>query len=271
MSADARQQMVRYAHRLHAAGWVANHDGNLSARLRPGRFLCTPTAISKADVDLAGLVEVDDAGKRVAGGKPFGEIGLHMTLYRRRADAAAVIHAHPPQATALACSGVNLIERPFIAEAVVSLGVRIPLVPFAAPGPAACEALAGVAGEADVALLGNHGVIAWGTDLEQAYLRLELVEHLARIAIAAQAVGGVQALPEAAIRPLLEARAKAGLGANPGTPTPATAPAPAIPRVVACAPAPHAQVEVVAPGGPSEMARIIGEEIARVLARHRRD
>ncbi|HTM21162.1 MAG TPA: class II aldolase/adducin family protein, partial [Kofleriaceae bacterium] len=208
--------------------------------------------------EVGGLCEVDESGKRVAGGKPFGEIGLHATLYRRRPDAAAVVHAHPPHATALACSGVNLIERPFIAEAVVSLGARIPLVPFAAPGPAACEALAAVAGEVDVALLGNHGVIAWGASLEQAYLRMELVEHLARIAVAAQAVGGVRPLPDAAIGPLLEARAKAGLGVAPKA-------------VVACAPAPHANVEVVAPGGGSEMSRIIGEEIARALTRHRRD
>ena len=86
MPADLRQDMVRYSRRLHAAGWVANHDGNLSARLRPGRFLCTPTATSKADVDVATLLEVDDAGKRVAGtSKPFGEIGLHLTVYRRLA------------------------------------------------------------------------------------------------------------------------------------------------------------------------------------------
>ena len=262
---ELRQEMVRYSRRLHAAGWVANHDGNLSARLRPGRFLCTPTATSKAEVDLATLLEVDDGGKRVAGiSKPFGEIGLHLTVYRNRAEVAAVIHAHPPHATALACSGANLIERPFIAEAVVSLGAWIPRVPFAAPGPAACEALAGVVGKVDAALLGGHGVIAWGATLEQAYLRMELVEHLARIAVLAQAVGGVKALPEGAMAALLEARAKAGLGA--------ASPLTLTKTVVACAPAPHADVQTVPPGGEkSELAKIIGEEIARALRTHGRD
>ncbi len=303
---ELRQQMVGYSRRLHAAGWVANHDGNLSARLRAGRFLCTPTATSKADVALAALLEVDDGGKRVAGtSKPFGEIGLHLTVYRHRADVAAVIHAHPPHATALACSGVNLIERPFIAEAVVSLGTSIPLVPFAVPGPAACEALAAVVGKVDAALLGGHGVIAWGKDLEQAYLRMELVEHLARIALAAQVVGGVQGLPEAAVAGLLEARRKAGLGvgaqgAGVGAASTITSPSPSPSpsmttststltstststsaegkgkgkgkTVVACAPAPHADVGTVPPGGEkSELSKIIREEIARALRTHRRD
>jgi L-fuculose-phosphate aldolase len=256
MAPDLRQEMVRYSRRLHAAGWVANHDGNLSARLRPGRFLCTPTATSKADVDAGNLLEVDERGARVAGAaRPFGEIGLHLTVYRARPEVTAVVHAHPPHATALAASGNNLIERPFIDEAVVSLGPRIPLVPFAPPGPAACEALGRVAGEVDVALLGGHGVIAWGTSLEQAYLRMELVEHLARIAILSLPAGGVRPLPDAALGPLLESRAKAGF------------------KVVACAPAPHASVETVPPGGDrsdrSELSKIIGEEIARALHKHR--
>src|SRR5690606_8425269 len=105
------------------------------------------------------------------------------------------VHAHPPHATAIACSAHNLIERPFIAEAVVSIGALIPRLPFTLPGPDARRALMDVAEHVDAALVQNHGVLAWGADLEQAYLRLELVEHLARIAILAQPMGGVAPLP----------------------------------------------------------------------------
>ena len=95
-------------------------------------------------------------------------------------------------------------------------------------------------------LLGNHGVFAWGADPEQALLRLELVEHLARIAVAAAPLGGVEPLPDSAIAPLLAARAKANIGraADRAVETAAQllGRGPAGPAVVACAPAPHASV-----------------------------
>jgi L-fuculose-phosphate aldolase len=261
---NLRQQLCATARALHARGWVANHDGNVTARIGPDRLLATPTATSKADVDDGALVEVDAAGKVVGGtGRVFGEIGLHLAVYAGRDDVGAVVHAHPPHATALACSGSTLIERPFIAEAVVSLGDRVPTVPFAAPGTPARDALAPLVGQVDAVLLANHGAMAWGASLEQACLRLELVEHLARIAILAQATGGVRPLPESVIEPLLAARAKAGLGK--------AADAAGRKTVVACAPPPPgAPVDVVAPGGDrdrAEVARIVREEIVRALRR----
>ncbi len=208
-----REQVIATAHAIHARGWVANHDGNVTVRRGPGRFLATPTAVSKATVDHQSLIEVDDNGKRISGtASSFSEVGLHLAVYRCRADVNAVIHAHPPHATAIACSGATLIERPFMPEVIVSLGPWIPTVPFAAPGAAAHEAIAKFAGDVDVALIANHGVVAWGADLETAYLRMELVEHHARIALAAQAAGGVRPLAAAVLAPLLASRAKAGLG-----------------------------------------------------------
>lgn len=210
---NLRNQIIATSKRLFERGWVANHDGNLTARLSDNCFLATPTATSKGDVSDSLLIEVDGKGKRVSGtARPFGEFALHMAIYERRSDVKAVIHAHPPHATAIACSSQNPIEQPFIAEAIVSIGARIPKVPFAAPGPEARRALAGVVDDVDAALLENHGVFAWGRDLEQAYLRLELVEHLARIAILALPLGGVQPLPADVIAPLLKKRAGAGLG-----------------------------------------------------------
>jgi L-fuculose-phosphate aldolase len=266
--------MVRYARALHERGWVANHDGNISARVGQGRFLATPTATSKADVDDKNLLEVDDQGNRVSGtSRRFSEINLHLAVYDKRSDVGAVVHAHPPYATALACSGQNLIETPFIAEAIVSLGPSIPLVAFAAPGKAAADALCPHLDKVDAVLLGNHGVLSWGPSIELAYLRMELVEHLARIATLAQAHGGVRPLPSDAIEPLLAARAKAGLGAAAdravelyGRRAPK--------KIIACAPAPHADVEVAEPprssviaGAAPEVQRIIREEIVKLLSK----
>jgi L-fuculose-phosphate aldolase len=266
--ARLRAEVADYARRLHARGWVANHDGNVTARLGAGRYLATPTATSKAEVDAASLLVVDEAGARVSGpSKPFGELGLHLTVYRARPDVNAVVHAHPPTATGFAVANLPL-DRPLIAEAVVSLGVGVPTVPFAPPGEAACRALAPFVGAYDAVLLQNHGAMAWGASVEQAYLRLELVEHLARVALVAHQLGGARSVPEVALPALLEARRKAGLGAAasraPGDPAPKA--------VVACAPPPPGSDVVLverprasAIANPGELAAIIHQEVAAAL------
>jgi len=230
------------------------------------RFIATPTATSKRLVVERGLIEVDAKGQVTGGsGKVFGEIGLHLVVYERRPDVGAVIHAHPPHATAISAARDNPIERPFIAEALVSLGPRIPKLPYAQPGEPARAALAPWCELVDAVILGNHGVLAWGADAEQALLRLELVEHLARIAIAAAPLGGVEPLPDAAIGPLLAARAKANIGraADRAEQTAAQLLGGTSRPVVACAPAPHApHVTTIPPGGAS-LAQIIREEIAK--------
>jgi L-fuculose-phosphate aldolase len=268
-----RAQVAEIARHLHAAGWVANHDGNVTAR-DGARLLATPTATSKRLIEHRDVIEVDGKGQAVGTGRVFGEIGLHLTVYERRPDVGAVVHAHPPHATAISASRGNPIERPFIAEALVSLGPRIPKLPYAQPGDPARAALAPWCELVDAVLLGNHGVLAWGRDLEAALLRLELVEHLAKIAIAAAPLGGVEPLPAAAIPPLLAARAKAGIGRAAdravetaaqllGEPAPAAAAA-----VVACAPAPHASVATMSPGGARhDLAAVVREEIVKALGK----
>lgn len=266
-----RVQIAEVARQLHASGWVANHDGNVTAR-DGAHVLATPTATSKRLVGERDLIEVNARGQVQGRGKVFGEIGLHLVVYERRPDVGSVVHAHPPFATAISASPGNPIERPFIAEAVVSLGPRIPKLPYAQPGDAARAALAPWCELVDAVLLGNHGVIAWGSDPEQALLRLELVEHLAKIAIAALPLGGVEPLPEAAITPLLAARARANIGKAADR---AVDTAPELmsellggaPRaVVACAPAPHSPVPTIPPGGaPGELAAVVREEIVRAL------
>ncbi|HET7501834.1 MAG TPA: class II aldolase/adducin family protein [Kofleriaceae bacterium] len=276
-----RVQVAEVARRLHTSGWVANHDGNVTAR-DGARFVATPTATSKRLVGERDLIEVDARGQVHGHGKVFGEIGLHLVVYERRPDVGCVVHAHPPSATAISASRGNPIERPFIAEALVSLGPRIPKLPYAQPGDAARAALAPWCELVDAVLLGNHGVIAWGADPEQAVLRLELVEHLAKIAIAALPIGGVEPIPESAIGPLLAARARAGIGraADRAVATAAQllddSNATARP-VVACAPAPHSPVPTIsAQGAPTstsgstgstttDLATVVREEIVRAL------
>lgn len=206
-----------YAKRLAARGWVANHDGNISLRAPDGqRFYATPTATAKAEVGPGDTVIVDLEGKKLSGTKRlFSEWHLHAACYRARPDVQVVMHAHPPCATAFGLAGRSL-GVPALPEMVVSLGANVPLIPYAMPKSASQDndiAKALTEGDADAMLIAHNGVLIVGQDLEQAYLRLELVEHYAQILTAAAGLGPLRALPGDDVKKLLAARTKAGLGA----------------------------------------------------------
>jgi L-fuculose-phosphate aldolase len=213
MKRDKREALLHYASTIWERGWVANHEGNLSVRLGPGRFLCSPTSFSKVDITERDLIVVDDEGNRLRGfRRPFSEFALHRAVYEHRPDANAVIHAHPRSSTAFSVVGRGL-PRPIVAEAVVSIGPVVPLVPFAAPGTRAFTAnLVDYLERFDVLILENHGVLSFGDDLEQAYLRLEYCEHLADIERRALQIGEPRYLGWDEIQGLLDKRRRVGLG-----------------------------------------------------------
>ncbi len=208
-----RAELVAASRRLHQAGWVANHDGNISLRLTGKRLLITPTAYSKADVDDGSLIIVDLDGKVLEGRKkPFSELELHLAAFRARPEVEVVLHAHPPCATAFGLAGLELTPLA-MPELVVSLGDRIPTLPRTMPKtPEAVRGVEGAAAQYDAMLLSGNGALTLGADLAQALLRMELVEHYAKILTAARALGPVEPLPPGDLARLLEARAKAGLG-----------------------------------------------------------
>lgn len=204
-------EMVAFSLRMHASGWVSNHEGNISAKTPEG-FLCTPTAESKADITEDMLIVVDYAGKVVLGSrKVFSEISLHLAAFRARADIGCVLHAHPPYATAYAISDAAFPD-PAIAEFVVSIGAHIPKIPYAMPGSSAFSSNIGEAlMAANALLLANHGVLTVGKDIAQAFYRMEMLEHHAKIHAIARTIGNVQPLPEEDARALLEKRRQAGV------------------------------------------------------------
>lgn len=211
-----QNDVAQMARALHAYGFVANHDGNVSVRLGDKkRFMATPTATSKRLVEAHDVITVDVEGKVLSGRKKlFGEWHLHAACYQARPDVNAVIHAHPVAATAFGVARKALGVPP-LPEIVVSLGAHVPTLDYAMPkSPGQDRAIkrALTDGDADAFLLAGNGVVTVGVDLEQALLRLELVEHWAKIAVAAVALGGAQPLPADDVKKLLEARSKAGLG-----------------------------------------------------------
>ncbi len=209
------KEIVELSHKLDAKGFVANHDGNISV-LHDGGILSTPTATAKFDILPQTILTLDMEGKKIQGiGKPFSEIKLHLAAYRSREDINAVIHAHPPFTMARGLVGGDFhIEVP---EAIVSIGHLIPVARYAMPGAPENDAIIAEAlSLCDVFMMAGNGVLSVGRDLKEAYLRLELLEHLLKIDHYARAMGPVMTIPEADKQKLLDKRAAIGLGPKGG-------------------------------------------------------
>ena len=181
---------MRCCRRLWEIGLIAAGDGNVSVRLAAGRVLVTPRGVPKSDLRVEDLVEVDLDGLRLRGCQDAtSELDLHIRVYRRREDCGAVIHAHPPTATGFAVAGQGL-PGDVLPEIAVLMG-EVPCVPYAAPGtPALGDAAEPFVARHVALLLANHGALTWGQDLDQARIRMESLEHGARILLAARALGG---------------------------------------------------------------------------------
>ena len=210
---ELQREIVRVSHALHARGWVANHEGNVTALTADGKVVATPTAMSKGDVRETDLLLLDRAGRKLQGARnPFGELPMHLSVYGTRPDVGAVVHAHPPACTAFAVVG-RPVEAMFLPEFIVGTGGVVPVVPFALPGSEALSgALQPFLEPYDVVLLGSHGVLAWGPDPATALRQIEHCEEAAQILLVTDRIGPAKALPEAVVRLLLDARTRAGLG-----------------------------------------------------------
>ncbi len=212
---ELRSHIIHYSHKLDEKGWVANHDGNITVRNSSG-FTATPTARQKGDLKEEDLIEVDPAGKKTSGqGNPFSEIAVHLKIYQARPEVNAVVHAHCPAATAVGCANQEMMTWA-IPEAVVSLGPGVPLVGLAPPNSGEFWAeFEPLLKHYDAVMVGGNGVFTWGKDLEQAFLRMELVEHIAKVLLGSLPLGGPKLLDPAQVAALLKKRADAGLGLPP--------------------------------------------------------
>lgn len=237
--------IVKICQKLDQKGFGANHDGNVTVKFED-TLLATPTAESKGAITTEMIITVGMDGKKIEGiGKPFSEIELHLAAYRARPDVAAVVHAHPPFATAR-----GLADKPLktsLPEAIVSIGREIPVINYAMPGAAEnVEMVIKALNEVDVFMIQGNGVLASGGDLEQAYLRLELVEHLSKIDFYAAHMGKSFEIPDRDADKLYEKHA-------------------ALFRKCRAPAWPPRRVENSKPSGGTELREIIKEEIRKAL------
>ncbi len=203
-----RKEIVQFGEMLYQRGYVAAMDGNLSVRLDEDRILATPTAMCKGMMRPSDLVIVDVDGNRLEGHRNVSsEIKMHLLIYRMRPDIQGVVHAHPTTATGFAAAGMAL-DKPLVCEVVIGLG-SIPLARYGTPGTTElCDALEPYVPEYDAILMSNHGVVAYGADLHQAYMKMETVEHFAQIALVTHVLGREEPLEGQELEKLIAARSK---------------------------------------------------------------
>ncbi|MFQ5664320.1 MAG: class II aldolase/adducin family protein [Terriglobia bacterium] len=205
---EHRREICTVGRWIHQREYVAATDGNLSVRLDPQRILTTPTGMSKGMMEPDDLVVVDSQGKKIQGRcNASSEIAMHLLIYKRRPDVHAVVHAHPPVATGYAAAGLPL-NQALISEVVLALGC-IPLAQYGTPGtPELSQALSPLVTQYDAILMANHGVVTYGDHLLRAYMRMETVEHFARISLVTYLLGRQTLLSRQEVEKLGEARAR---------------------------------------------------------------
>jgi L-fuculose-phosphate aldolase len=197
VSLQTLRERVAWALRyMEEKGLNYGYSGNVSARAGPGAYLITPGGVRKAEVKPEDLLLVDGEGRVIEGtGKPSVELPLHLAIYKARPDVGAIIHAHPIYATVLSVLRLDL--EPIVEELALYVGGGVRVADYA---PSGTEKLAENAlkalGDRNAAILANHGVLACGSDVDEALKVLESVERAAQIYLLARLAGEPTKLPK---------------------------------------------------------------------------
>lgn len=208
---QAKEHICDIGQRIWQRGLCAGNEGNHSVRVGKDRILCTPTGLSKGVLKPDDICTLDMAGRQVAGSrKATSEFRLHLAIYRARADVNAVVHGHPPHGTVFALANMDLPLGVY-PEAEVILG-PVRCSPYVLPGddrlPASIQPYLR---DTTALLLGNHGVVTWDSDLEQAYYKFEMLEAYARIILMAGHPVELRKLTETEMAECMELKRRMGL------------------------------------------------------------
>jgi len=181
-----RNRMCLLGEALFNRKYAAGGAGNLSIRLPDSSFLVTPTGSCLGRLEPEEITKIRADGTQISGGKPSKEFAFHLSLYRARPEAGAVVHLHSTYLTALSClrtlDRANAI-RPFTPYFVMRIGT-LPVVPYYRPGDPRIgrdlEALARNTTSHGF-LLANHGPVVLGRDIDEAVDNAEELEETAKL------------------------------------------------------------------------------------------
>jgi L-fuculose-phosphate aldolase len=207
-----RKAICKICQLAYQRNFIVGADGNFSALTSEGTILITPAGAMKGFLEPHHMAHIDMQGRPIDDGpKASSEVGIHLVSYQQRPDIRAICHAHPPHAVAMTIAGIDL-QAPIIPEIVVTIG-GIPTVPYGTPGtPELPETIRDIIRCSDTVMMKNHGSVTVGSNLMDAFKKLDTLEHTAKILWLAHMVrGGLEPLPEEDVRKLLESRAQLGL------------------------------------------------------------
>ncbi len=201
-----KKKIIEMGEKLYRNVLIVATEGNLSVRVDEEQILTTVSGVCKGELTPDDIVLVDLEGKLLKGKKmPSTEIKMHLEVYRQRSDVQAVMHAHPPYVVALSMAGVPL-DRPYLPESVLMLGA-VPVVPYARPSTRQVpEGIRPYLKRTDTLVLERHGSLTMGKTLDEAYFKLETLEHTARVVWLARQMGEVPVLPADEVKEILKLR-----------------------------------------------------------------
>lgn len=208
---ELRRLICEAGRRLYQRNLVAATDGNISVRLGPNRYLCTPSGVSKGFMQPNDIITADGKGGRVAGaGKVSSEFFTHLAAYEERPDVFAVVHAHPPKAIGFTLAGISMAEC-VLPEVVYAIG-GIPTSVYATPGTKeGSEVIRELIRKCDALMLDRHGALTVGKDVMDALFKMEKIEHAAESLLTAQLLGKVRTLRPDEIEKLYQVRQDYGI------------------------------------------------------------
>lgn len=189
-----RQDICDAGRRLWELGLIGAGEGNISARVGDNRLLCTPSGQCKGRLAPGDLVSIDLSGVSLDAGQPSSEVRIHLKAYQSRPDCAAVVHAHPPTATAFTLSA-SAWPDDLLPESAFVLG-PVALVPFGFPGTDDLpNQLSPYLAGHKTFLLSHHGAMTLGKSVSDACDRMETLERVAKVLHLAQSMGEFVPLP----------------------------------------------------------------------------
>jgi L-fuculose-phosphate aldolase len=205
-----KQDICEVGHRLYAKGFAAANDGNITVRLNDKEILCTPTMVSKGFMKPDDICKVDYEGKQLAGKrKRTSEVLVHLAVYKNRPDVHAVVHCHPPHATAFAVAH-EPIPKCILPEVEVFLG-EVPIAIYETPGDNRLpQTIVPYVKDCNTILLANHGTVTWGPDVEKAYFNSEIIDAYCKILLLAKQLGRVNYFSEGKTKELMEFKKRIG-------------------------------------------------------------
>jgi L-fuculose-phosphate aldolase len=208
---DLRKTICEAGRRLYAKNLVAATDGNISARIGPNRYLCTPSGVSKGYMNPRDLVIADGQGNKISGeGRVTSEFFTHLAAYEERPEMNAVVHAHPPKAIGFTLAGVSLSDC-VLPEVVYTIG-GVPTTEYATPAtPEGGKVIRELIRQCDALLMDRHGALTIGVNVIDALHKMEKIEHAAETMLTAHLLGRVRKLERDEVQKLYQVREAYGV------------------------------------------------------------